>query len=511
MSNDFFGKGTVMPEISNQNANLAVYGYDRILVYGAGISGISLLGWLADNGFDEASVTVWDKKYSSLKNVRGFAVSKPDFQAPANGDNTLVILAPGTDTNFHAIEEIRKKFTAAGYKHFANADDVMGRRKAINRMPVNAFEDNARAGDLYQDDADFTGFAPPVKLIAFYLPQFHEIPENNEWWGEGFTEWTNTKRAGPIFKGHYQPREPHDAIGYYDLGEADTIRKQAELAKRHGIYGWGIYYYWFSGRKILTKPLDLICENKDIDINFFLLWCNEAWSKRWVGDDSQVLMDNAYTPDDPDKFIDDLKKYIEDERYIRIDGKPVIMVYLAHAIPDVKNVIKRWRERSIEIGVGEIAVLSAMRPSSIKELGLDDCFDGETEFCSTYYAIRGVQLFKDDLAISNYLYYYNSLVEEYKRKVATGDSTAYLSCICGFDNTPRYGERATICDLGFTLECFYNLVRFAVDDAVSYNKEFVFIFAWNEWAESAYLEPDKKYGYAMLNTFSKALFNLPIG
>jgi hypothetical protein len=401
------------------------------------------------------------------------------------------------------VSELEQKFANAGYKYITAFEKI---NFIAEKAKISEFENKGYVDCVYQDDIDFSEFKPLVKAIAFYLPQFHEIPENDEWWGKGFTEWTNTSKAKPKFKGHYQPREPHDYLGYYDLSNVDIIRKQAKLAKSHGIYGWCIYYYWFSGKKLLEKPIDLLFENKDIDINFCLMWCNESWTKIWVGEDKKELIKFEVRDDDPEKFIDDMKKYTDDKRYIKINGKPLIIIYHIQNILHIRDVIHRWRKRALEIGIGEIVVFSTVHPYSTIDLGVQDCFEGETIFSPAKYHVDTIQLEDaQDLVISKQIYRYVDCFELYKNIVECGNHSTYLSCMCGWDNTPRYNRQYFICDLEFSAKLFYDMVKYVTDEALTYNKDFIFVFAWNEWAEGAYLEPDKRFGYAMLNTFSKAI------
>ncbi|HEM47386.1 MAG TPA: lipopolysaccharide biosynthesis protein, partial [Alphaproteobacteria bacterium] len=183
---------------------------------------------------------------------------------------------------------------------------------------------------------------PRAKLLAYYLPQFHEIPENNEWWGKGFTEWTNVARAAPRFAGHYQPRIPRD-LGFYSLDDAAVLRRQAKLAKAAGIHGFCFYYYWFGRRRLLEKPLDLLLANPDIDIDFCLLWANEPWTRRWDGAEDRVLMPQDYGEHTDEAFVDELARHFRDRRYIRIDGRPLLVVYRFRSIPGGGERAARWR------------------------------------------------------------------------------------------------------------------------------------------------------------------------
>jgi len=481
-------------------------------VYGAGAAGSTFLRYLSRVGYDKNKVVVWDIKWKKIGKRYGFLVSEPNFEWINTDENILVVIAFMGSENMPLANKIQQNFIEAGYNNIIFFSDIYD----LKIMIEGDFECAAGYADCkYQDDVDFSDMEPPVKAIAFYLPQFHEIPENDEWWGKGFTEWTNVKKARPRYKGHYQPREPHEDLGYYDLSDVEVMRKQAKIARKHGVYGWSMYYYWFSGKTLLAKPIDLLLENKDIDINFCLTWCNHTWTKSWVGDNQQELIRCEYREDDPEKFIDDIKKYMEDERYIKINGKPLITIYFTHEIPNVRDFIGRWRKRALEVGIGEIMVLSIIRPYTLAELGLQDCFDGETEFGSWQYAIhsgRGARLASksdENVLVATLLTYYSDFLECYKEIINLSDHSAYLCCPGGFDNTPRYKTNSSIHDLEFSIKDYYDMVRFVTEEAISYNKEIMFVFAWNEWAESAYLEPDKRFGYALLNTFSRAINGLP--
>lgn len=482
--------------------------YDKIIIYGAGTVGSKLLHVLRNYGFDNSKVTVWDAGSNVLSLKLGFTVEQPNFNGLIYNEKTIIIIALSKRNNMKVIEEIKEKFLKLNFKNIVISSDII---KETNVYNITEYVNDAYGDCEYEDDINFSDFKTPVKLIAFYLPQYHEIPENNSWWGNGFTEWTNTKKAKPHFKGHYQPREPHSDFGYYDLSNADVIRKQAELAKRHGIYGWCMYYYWFSGKKLLTKPIDILLDNKDIDIGFCLCWCNEAWTKSWVGNDEEVLIDCKYQKDDPERFIDDIKKYFDDSRYIKKDGAPVILVYRAQNIPDVKDTFKRWRKRAQEVGVGEIHIMSTIQPYFVEDMNLQHYFDSETDlFSPTRFYPESFRLVdNNNTVISNQIHNYNSCVYDYIKSLEKPGHKQYLSCFCGYDTSPRNELNYRIYDLSFSLLLFYNLVRFIIKDAITNSKEFIFIFAWNEWAEGAYLEPDKRFGYTMINTLSRAIYNLP--
>ena len=222
------------------------------------------------------------------------------------------------------------------YQHFRDYGKAEGRwyNPHVRLDHENISVSTPQYDSRYESRRNYSGLKTDIKAIAFHLPQFHRVKENDEWWGVGFTEWTNTRKSQPRFNGHYQPRTPHELIGYYDLSERDTLAAQARLAKDFGIYGFCFYHYWFSGRRILEKPVDILLENPDIDINFCLCWANENWTRRWDGAEQDVLLEQQYSLSDRLAFIVDSERYLVDTRYIRIDGRPLILVYKPSVIPD---------------------------------------------------------------------------------------------------------------------------------------------------------------------------------
>lgn len=369
----------------------------------------------------------------------------------------------------------------------------------------------------YQDNMDFSQHETMVKMLAFYLPQYHTFKENDEWWGEGFTEWVNVRKGEPRFDGHYQPRVPHKDIGYYSLEDIDTLKQQARLAKQHGIYGFCFYYYWFSGKRLMEKPVDMLLEHPEIDLPFCLCWANENWTRTWDGQAKNVLIGQEYSYEDDELFIKDIKKYVDDSRYIRIDGKPVIIVYNPGEIPDCEHTFKQWRRYAKEYGIGDILLWTCQTANhTAAELNIEDYIDAEVEFpphntWKEQFGVRDVDLHGG----SAFIYNYDKVVDYQIEKMEKESDTKvpiYRCCTMGWDNSARRKQN-WFAYYGYSLKSLYKWVTSIVKTSKQRfeDKEcFAFINAWNEWGEGTYLDPDCRYGYANINTVSKALFELPL-
>lgn len=369
----------------------------------------------------------------------------------------------------------------------------------------------------YQSDIDFSSHETDIKALAFYLPQFHQIPENDEWWGKGFTEWNNTRTSEPRFYGHYQPRVPHRDIGYYDLSDVQAIKKQVELARSHGIYGFCFYHYDFAGKRLLETPVDLFLAHPEIDFNFCLCWANESWTRTWDGLHKNVLIGQEYSAGNDMKFIADLQKYLVDPRYMRIDGKPVIMIYRVVDLPDPAATFKIWREWCRKNGIGEIEIWIARTFfNEFTSMGINGS-DYEFEFPPHRVGALDI-IDKHSIGLPDtdaYIYNYESLVEDVTKRRTIADKLdipGYRGAMMGWDNSARRRNGFSVWH-GFSIEGYYKWLRANIDytrKKFPVNRRFMFINAWNEWAEGTYLEPDEKHGYANINTTSKALFDLPL-
>ena len=223
-----------------------------------------------------------------------------------------------------------------------------------------------------------------VRAIAFYLPQYHPIPENDRWWGKGFTEWTNVVKARPLFRGHYQPHLPAD-LGFYDLRLPEVRQAQVDLAREYGLSGFCYYHYWFNGKRLLHWPFDEVLASAEPDFPFCLCWANENWTRIWDGGDSEVLMKQTYSDKDDLAHIRWLARAFADPRYIRVENKPLFIIYRAHKLPDIRKTTAVWREECRRRGIGEIFLCridtasDTLRPS---ELGLDAAVEFQPDWSS---------------------------------------------------------------------------------------------------------------------------------
>ena len=412
-------------------------------------------------------------------------------------------------TSWKVTEPLRK-IRKIGKKAIIEEKEELKEEDTNNKNITHSYKEYNSYTSNYQENIDFSKYDTDIKALAFYLPQYHTFKENDLWWGKGFTEWVNTKKAKPRFEGHYQPRTPHKDFGYYKLDNVETIKKQVKLAKEHKIHGFIFYYYWFSSKRLMEKPVDLFLNDKSIDFPFCFCWANENWTRTWDGLDKDVLISQEYSKKDYKKFIKDIKKYLLDDRYIKIDGKPVIMIYNPHEIPNFQELVTKWREYAKEEGIGEIYIMDKceLADNSYKYTEYTDAsFDfpphgiGHKETVLT--GLDSKKVFNYEKIVNDIEHLY---VEHFPLKPFT------YSITMGWDNSSRRKEGYTIYH-NYSLESFYKWLKVIIKETRRRNDKehrFIFINAWNEWAEGTYLEPDEKYGYANINTLSKALCDLPL-
>jgi lipopolysaccharide biosynthesis protein len=348
-----------------------------------------------------------------------------------------------------------------------------------------------------------------IRAIAIYLPQFHPIPENDQWWGKGFTEWNNVVKATPRFKDHYQPHLPSD-LGFYDLRLSQIREQQASLAAEYGIYGFCYYHYWFNGKRLLNKPLDEIIESGKPDFPFCISWANEDWTRSWDGQSGQVLMHQKYSEADDIEHMQLLcRKYFKDKRYIRVDGKPLFIVYRVFNFPDPIKTANTWRKVAREEGIGEIylcATQSMGKQINPETIGFDATLQFEPDFASlpkkysgtiTQKILNKLKIKKNPYTL-DHVCMYKDFVD-----IAIEKEQPPYKCFPGitpsWDNAARRKKGALIMH-GSTPEIYGKWLNAILSKFKPYSKDenLIFINAWNEWAEGNHLEPCQKWGLKYL-------------
>lgn len=350
-----------------------------------------------------------------------------------------------------------------------------------------------------------------MKIIAFYLPQYHQIPENDRWWGKGFTEWTNTKKAIPLYKDHYQPREPLDN-NYYNLLDPSTMQWQAKLAQEHGIYGFCYYHYWFNGKKLLEKPMEQMLANPAINIPFCFSWANEPWTRAWDGNLKETLMPQQYGHQPQwQSHFDYLKRYFIDPRYIKVNNKPVFLIYNASAIPHIDEMVSYWDTLAKQQGFNGIYLIETLngyqKQSYIQNS--DALAEFEPMYTLTHHYPKYLKIWqKLKQKISADIRSYDTVWQRIlDRTPVSAGKPIIPGAFVDWDNTARKHKRALILH-GATPEKFSSYITTQIKRAKNiYHSDFLFINAWNEWAEGTYLEPDKKHGYNYLKAIQNALRN----
>ena len=343
------------------------------------------------------------------------------------------------------------------------------------------------------------------KIIAFYLPQFHCIPENDKWWGKGFTEWTNTRKAKPLYNGHYQPREP---LGdkYYSLLDEKTQEWQSNIAQEYGVHGFCYYHYWFNGKMLIEKPMENMLKNENIKIPFCISWANEPWTRNWDGRNKEILMPQFYGGKKEWKeHFEYLLPFFKDKRYILKDNKPVFLLYRTNSITNCEEMVEYWNILARENGFSGIYIVETLTGHQ-KESAINNS-NALAEMEPMHTIRHGLPLFTQG---------YRFLTKKLNKKFNIFDKISYetiwkciynkkrkskkkifLGGFVDWDNSARWGRRAMIVE-GANSTSFNKYFKKQYDIAKDLNSEFIFFNAWNEWGEGTYLEPDKKFSYEYL-------------
>jgi lipopolysaccharide biosynthesis protein len=348
-------------------------------------------------------------------------------------------------------------------------------------------------------------------LLAFYLPQYHPIPENDEWWGEGFTEWTNVTKALPQFPGHYQPHVPSD-LGYYDLRNPEVRHRQADLATEAGINAFAYYHYWFNGRQLLEKPVEAILHSKEKEFPFVLVWANENWTRRWDGGEHKILMQQHYSLEDDLAHIRSLRAALTDDNYLCRGGKPILAIYRSSLLPDPRATTDLWRAEAVRWGLPGLYLVCIEscddEVSDPRPLGFDAAVEFPPSWLNTprkparFFLRRGFGWLNS--RFSHHILRYDDVA---KRAMTTPDPDypRWPGVTPGFDNTARRRRNATVL-IDSSPESYERWLVNALQRSEKVANEFddgheglVFINAWNEWGEGNHLEPDQRYEHEFLH------------
>lgn len=353
-----------------------------------------------------------------------------------------------------------------------------------------------------------------MNLISFYLPQFHEIPENNDAWGKGFTEWTNVKKSKPLYWGHYQPREPFND-NYYNLLDEEVIRWQAQLATKAGIYGFCFYHYWFEGRMVLEKPIYNLLNDKTVHINYCMAWANESWTKTWhgAGGEKEILIPQTYGREEEwEKHYLYFLDYFRDDRYIKNQNRPVLLIYRLKNIPEFNEMIQYWNMRAKKDGFDGVYIISMNmhREHVDKSIWVNGSVDFEPNRTKAEMLRQVTWLTPHDnkkCILNRFAMKTISYNKINKKMLESKHSKGqYRAVFINFDDSPRRGVKGII-TRGANPNNFKKYLFKNIQKTVEEDNEYLFINAWNEWGEGNYLEPDKKYKDSYLKVIQETMDN----
>jgi Glycosyltransferase WbsX len=356
-----------------------------------------------------------------------------------------------------------------------------------------------------------------IRAIGIVLPQFHAIPENDAWWGKGFTEWTNTKKIKPLYNNHYQPHTPHESIGYYDLSTLAGMQQQINNAKQYGLSGLCYYHYWFNEKRLLEKPTEILLENKNLQMPFMLCWANENWSRVWDGRSKNILMEQKYSIQDDEIHMHYLcKKYFTDERYIKINNAPVFGLYRHQLLPNLSKTIEVWHSIAKEYGFNGLYLIAVENqfdvPQNPQQLG----FNANLQFPPHFKELRDITYKNLWMKLTRKLfskYKFKSIIQyktvvEYYKKLAMPNYPFYPGVVPSWDNSARRNDLQNSYIIeNSTPDLYEAFLKNTCEkfNPISDEENFIFINAVNEWAEGNHLEPCEKWGYKYYEATKKVL------
>lgn len=435
-----------------------------------------------------------------LQGLRALCLSAEDFEEEAGQIDA---------TAAHAIERILGIVTEEAGLRIVDTS-VLSTSESSDNTDDDAAATAADADGYTRFAADAPRHAAAT-VIPFYLPQFHPNAENDRWWGEGFTEWTNVTAARPVFAGHHQPRLPAD-LGFYDLRLDEVRWAQHEMAMNAGIAGFMYYYYWFAGKRLLNLPIEKMVAS-DVPTPFCLMWANENWTRRWDGRESDILVGQDYDEVPAEEFIDDILEFLSDSRYMRIDGKCVLAVYRPAQMEDFASVLTHWRKVAREAGLGELYVLAVEVAEQFDGLGKDWDklgLDGTLMFPphNLPWAAGPFHKVMADWRFQGNFMHYGKMADAAIERFTTLGPGQYPGVMVTFDNTARRQWQPDIW-WGSNPYTFHRWLRAGVEAVLDreVDERVVFVNAWNEWAEGAVLEPTQRHGSTYLQAVRNVLYS----
>ncbi len=419
--------------------------------------------------------------------------------------------SPAFDVKFYTQRYLRHAPGENPFLHYLEHRHEPG---VIGRLPDNEatvpreIRRFTSAGPEFETFRKLPDAAPRrFKLLAYHLPQFHAFGENDAWWGQGFTEWTNIARGVPRFAGHYQPRIPRD-LGFYTLDSAATLRRQAAMARQAGIYGFVFYYYWFNGRRLMDRPVDMFLEDASIAMPFALMWANENWTRRWDGSDDEVLISQDYRAGDDARLVAEFARHFRDPRYIRVQGRPVLMIYRPGVIPDARASIARWRALFREAHGEDPVLVNAQAFNALdpRDFGLDGAIEFPPHKLTSALPPGNAEYEYLDPDFKGRIYAYDD-VTRISLAYPPPDYPLIKTAMPSWDNDARRQGNGIVVT-GSTPRKYEAWLAQLGERAAShpfFGEPFVCVNAWNEWCEGAYLEPDLHFGAAYLNATARAV------
>jgi len=416
------------------------------------------------------------------------------------------------DTRFYVQRYLRDQPSEHPFLHFLQHRGQPGIYTCLPPDESTASREVRRftqRGPAFEDFRPISSAASRrAKVLAYYLPQFHCIPENDQWWGKGFTEWTNLARGQPRFVGHYQPRIPRD-LGFYSLNDSEIMRRQIEMARGAGLFGFVMYMYWFNGRRLLEGPLDRLFNDSSLEFPFCLMWANENWTRRWDGSDSEILISQDYAIGDEKSLIAEFARYFKDQRYIRLTDRPVLMIYRPRLIPDAAKTIARWRALFRSDYEEDPIIMGALcfGDNDPREFGLDGAIEFPPHKLVDEVSPISGQLEFLDFEATSQVYSYEDIARA-SLESAPASFPLIKTVAPGWDNDARRQGRGGVVLHNSSPDKYQAWLEGAIEHANRYRffgEALVCVNAWNEWAEGAYLEPDKYFGSAYLNATARAV------